>query len=806
MIESSLQTVLLQNLLDLKADFNSKADTLISILNQSRPHAVLARSSPLSNSNSSSRSHLEHGIRWEADDYLARNDSFLSSAPQLFKLKVSPPESKISSDFLMLNPLHHASSEFLAFRAKKAQDEKRKLLELPAPLETIESCGNSAVGVNVDTTNILEGPLESIESITSTPKRVFKPNNIKSPLGASEAGLEAKESSLAKSMSSSLVSQKSSLLKREGSKKHQNKRAFSMVSGENDLSPFQQSGLMFKETAREKAPPSLKTPQLDANETLHFPVQPKLDHRTIETIQRSNSSQLTASIFYDIFTYTCLIPAFDCKGKRISLDAFDQSDFEGMSFQVNGMHPKSLLITTLDMLMILMNFVCLALVPLLIGFEDLIGFDDVLYFQVTITAVYVLDSLVTMATPQSMLSKTAIYSIREYEVMRPFLNQWIWKWCKTCLIPDILSIVPFNLILPIDSIYARFFWTFRLVRVLRLPYLVHRCAAFTRFRTWLENKWGAGITKVVPIAVAIFIFIHYNACLIYFSGHIHGFSGWDMIWTKRVGATFWEFYIWSFVLGVGNMFPMSFKPQTLVEQFIAIIFIFAGAGLYAVLVGYISSAAMSIDNSGRIYNQKMEELVDYIRWKKLSSETKQKLISYYETKYRGKYFEEEGLLSDMNESLRTEISLQNTRDLITKVPFLRRDASDNRNEIFYSRIAAVLHVRYYIPGDSITKQGELGNDMFFILSGKVDVLVNGTRKVSLYDGAYFGEVALITKALRTATCLAAMPSVVYRLTEQDFHSVISEFPDIKLRISELAYEREKLLLLGEETRLKNERK
>ncbi|KAI9338801.1 cyclic nucleotide-binding-like protein [Obelidium mucronatum] len=311
---------------------------------------------------------------------------------------------------------------------------------------------------------------------------------------------------------------------------------------------------------------------------------------------------------------------------------------------------------------------------------------------------------------------------------------------------------------------------------------------------------GAGGAKIVPIAIAIFVYIHYNACAIFYSGEIHDFFGWTLLWMKRENASFWESYIFCFMLAVGNMFPMSFKPQTLVEQFAAIIFSFVGAGLYAVLVGYISSAAMSIDNSGRIYNQKMEELVDYIKWRKLNDETKDKLVQYYETKYRGKYFEEDELLGDMNEALRTEISLQNTRELIYKVPFLRREMNDHRNEIFYSRIASVLHVRYYIPGDCVTKQGESGTEMFFVLSGKLDVLIDGNRQVSLYDGAYFGEVALITRALRTATVQARMPSVLYRLTYQDFHSVISEFPDMQIRISELVTERIKLLRIAEDER------
>ncbi|ORY44146.1 camp-binding domain-like protein [Rhizoclosmatium globosum] len=199
---------------------------------------------------------------------------------------------------------------------------------------------------------------------------------------------------------------------------------------------------------------------------------------------------------------------------------------------------------------------------------------------------------------------------------------------------------------------------------------------------------------------------------------------------------------------------------------------------------------MSINPSGRLYNQKMEELNEYVKWKNLSFETEQKLLSYYEIKYRGKYFEEDTLLADMNDSLRAEIVLHNTRWLIEKVPFLRRSENDGRDEIFFSRIASKLHANYFTPGDFITKQGESAMDMYFVLSGKCDVYVGGRKVVSLYDGAYFGEVALICSILRTASVQAAMHSVLYRLTYTDFHLVLNEFPDVKARIAALAAEKE----------------
>ncbi|KAI9338254.1 hypothetical protein BDR26DRAFT_863288 [Obelidium mucronatum] len=474
------------------------------------------------------------------------------------------------------------------------------------------------------------------------------------------------------------------------------------------------------------------------------------------------------------YLFLFLLPAFDNKGRPLTSDQFDGSDLDGISFGVHGLHPKSYFCTALDFVMSFLMFACLWIVPFIISYH--LDYASILGLSMIVTTVFAIDTTISCFTPQSS-NLHAMCSFREYEALRPPLQEWIvHHWLKIQLPIDFLSVIPFelyfNMDLFIERPLLRLLCLFRILRFYRLPSMISRCAIFRKMKSGMESKMGTGISKVVPLMIAIFVFIHFNACTIFFVGSLSGFVGWSTVWMEFDDADVLRFYIWSFFQAAGNLFPMSFKPQTAVEQVVECFYIVVGAVLYAVFIGSISSAAMSINPSGRLYNQKMEELVDYVKWKKLGNATKEKLISYYETKYRGKYFEEDSLLSDMNESLRTEISLHNTRALIEKVPFLRRTENDGRDEIFFNRIATVLHARYYILGDYITKQGDSGSDMFFIVSGKLNVFVNGTKVVSLYDGAYIGEVALISKVLRTATVQAAMPSVLYRLTHTDFHAPV----------------------------------
>ncbi|KAJ3224480.1 hypothetical protein HDU81_008533 [Chytriomyces hyalinus] len=217
---------------------------------------------------------------------------------------------------------------------------------------------------------------------------------------------------------------------------------------------------------------------------------------------------------------------------------------------------------------------------------------------------------------------------------------------------------------------------------------------------------------------------------------------------------------------------------------------------YAIFLGAISSAVMSMNPSGRMFEQKVGELRDYIRSKDLSKETEVRLLTYYETRYRGKYFEEDALLSDLNDSLKAEILLQNTRKLIVNVPFLKRTAADGRGELFMGRIAAALRSINFIPGDFVTKQGDSGSDMYFILTGKAEVYVNDRHAVTLGAGAYFGGRShhKNTANGNGSSCVAKsdVPAHVSGLPQ-----ILDDFTDMRIRMDMLAEERQKVVKLEE---------
>ncbi|TPX67285.1 hypothetical protein CcCBS67573_g07556 [Chytriomyces confervae] len=507
----------------------------------------------------------------------------------------------------------------------------------------------------------------------------------------------------------------------------------------------------------------------------------------------NGSNETFGNDLVDWHVAICLLPAFDNKGRRVGLDSFELEDLASIHFITNGLHPKSVFNTYWDLTMIVLFSVIFWMVPFVISFQPLLPDRTLQVTCYAVTVIFFLESLVSAVTPIASISQSVIYSFREYEVLRPDLSSWLNSWILWKSPLEFLTLIPLEIMFPnwrLNSVLL----LIKLIRSWKFPSMISRCALLKRLQARLDSAAGMAVSKILPIAVAMMYFIHWNACTMYFLGRVNGFTGWGEYWRGFSTATLFQFYTWTTYQSLGNMFPLGFFPETAGEQLTYSVFIILAAVLYASFLGAISSAAMSINPAGRLYTQKMEELLDYVKFKNLPEETTEKLFDYYETKYRGKYFEEEEMLAEMNESLRAEILLKNTRALIEQVPFLRREENDGRDEIFIGRIARALRSHYYVQGDYITKQGDTGYDMFFILSGKLDVIIRGELVVSLYDGSYIGEVALISKGLRTASVLAAKPSVLYRLSHSDFHEVLEEFPDMKFRIEQLALERERMVV------------
>jgi len=101
-------------------------------------------------------------------------------------------------------------------------------------------------------------------------------------------------------------------------------------------------------------------------------------------------------------------------------------------------------------------------------------------------------------------------------------------------------------------------------------------------------------------------------------------------------------------------------------------------------------------------------------------------------------------------------------------------------------LARKFNIRSFVVGDIIVEEGAPGDSFFLIRSGHVEVstsdIRNGDQQIALSvmgEGAFFGEVALLTDKPRTATVVAKDALELMELTREDFNAITLEYPSVR---------------------------
>ena len=98
-------------------------------------------------------------------------------------------------------------------------------------------------------------------------------------------------------------------------------------------------------------------------------------------------------------------------------------------------------------------------------------------------------------------------------------------------------------------------------------------------------------------------------------------------------------------------------------------------------------------------------------------------------------------------------------------------------------IAQLLRERRLLEGDVLCRQGEPGDALFIVTGGRIRLSTvdpSGNEKVLTYftDGQFFGEMALLTGAPRSATATAESDSQVLVLQKHDFDLLLATHAQI----------------------------
>lgn len=102
-------------------------------------------------------------------------------------------------------------------------------------------------------------------------------------------------------------------------------------------------------------------------------------------------------------------------------------------------------------------------------------------------------------------------------------------------------------------------------------------------------------------------------------------------------------------------------------------------------------------------------------------------------------------------------------------------------------VDGLLNERRYLQGEIIFDEGEEGQTVYGIISGRVLICRQGepeTGKLAEIEaGAVFGELALLDEAPRAAQAQAAEDCVLVSLSRGDFESLLDTHADVATKIT-----------------------
>ena len=92
-------------------------------------------------------------------------------------------------------------------------------------------------------------------------------------------------------------------------------------------------------------------------------------------------------------------------------------------------------------------------------------------------------------------------------------------------------------------------------------------------------------------------------------------------------------------------------------------------------------------------------------------------------------------------------------------------------------------IKRYNTGEIVFAEGEKGNNMFYIISGSINISKNEQIIRVMKKGEYFGEMSMLVNTLRTATAIAAEPDTqLVSISHDNFDVILRENPKIVLSI------------------------
>lgn len=276
---------------------------------------------------------------------------------------------------------------------------------------------------------------------------------------------------------------------------------------------------------------------------------------------------------------------------------------------------------------------------------------------------------------------------------------------------------------------------------------------------------------------------------------LFSFSYWALLWvhwlacgwmhaameTDYLTALYWSVTTLTTV-GYGDITPDVTK---ITQTVYTMIVMFLGVGFYGYIIGNITTLLQRLDMKRAMYHSKINQLNTFLQYRQVPPSVKHRIMDYYDYLWENrKGFDESQLLDDLPPSLQAELSMSLKHDLIAKVPFFQQ-----ADDALIKDIAGRLKPIIFMPGDTIFDEGDHASSMYFVGKGLIEITRGATHLVTIGDGSFVGEIALLLDQPRSAAAKSLGYSDLYKLNKVDFDHILLQHPKFAKHIQTIAAQR-----------------
>ena len=451
------------------------------------------------------------------------------------------------------------------------------------------------------------------------------------------------------------------------------------------------------------------------------------------------------------------------------------------------LHPEGPFRVCWDVFMLVLLLYVAVTVPLLTFFDDIEHTDVHILWDVVVDLLFISDIFLNFRT--GYVDSAKILVLDKRLVRRKYLHGWF--------VFDLISSIPVQILTLMNRGAFEDLIVLKLIRLLKLG----RLSRVSRIKVLRDLAYSGiirpGVVRLIRLLVAYFFVTHIVACLYWgiaksdpvdCDGNVTPIV-WGVCtdvrygsWTRQYSYSFY----WALIVMMGN----DSYPQAHTDKMFTTSIVLVGMLVNSVVIGSCASLLANLDQSAVLKQQQFDSINDNLAYHKVGGTLADKVRQYYDYLWAcGHHTNEEHLFRELPDKLRVKLMMTKKKPLIEAVDLFQNISASCTVDLVEALTPVIT-----LPREYVMVQGQLGDEMYFINRGLVQItcFVN-LREVpvrQLKDGGHFGEIALLNPdKRRTANALTIHFCDLQMLTRATFELMQKRHPEFREAVQKYAESR-----------------